>query len=221
MTYVLLAPKVYSGAPLHFRILFASVGRLSDLDDSQMFPIDFAKMKEAGIAAACPDFVAAKEAGKMVANMNRMPVMLIDGTPIGQIAVIKRILAKRLSLLGDADLEGAQCDMIQEHLQDIKKEYNDAKKEGKPEVVEEWFKTKLPEWMAKIEGALPGQSGFAVGSKLTMADTELYTIVTSFFDNLEGVAAAVAGCPKILKSVELVKALPGIVELMAIAEKNK
>jgi len=63
-------------------------------------------MKEAGIAAACPDFVAAKEAGKMVANMNRMPVMVIDGTPIGQIAVIKRILAKRLGLLGDTDLEG-------------------------------------------------------------------------------------------------------------------
>jgi hypothetical protein len=44
MSYVLLAPKVYSGAPLHFRILFASAGRLSDLDDSQMFPIDFAKV---------------------------------------------------------------------------------------------------------------------------------------------------------------------------------
>ena len=44
MSYLLLAPKVYSGAPLHFRILFASAGRLSDLDDSQMFPIDFAKV---------------------------------------------------------------------------------------------------------------------------------------------------------------------------------
>lgn len=111
--------------------------------------------------------------------------------------------------------------MVLEHLQDVKKEYNDTKKEGKPEAVDEWFKTKLPEWMSKLEQALPGQSGFAVGSQVTLADTELYTIVTAFFDNLEGVAASISACPKIQRSVELVKALPGIMELMAIVEKSK
>lgn len=64
------------------------------------------QFKDGGLPAACPDFVVAKEAGKLVSNMNRMPVMVIDGVPIGQVPVIKRIVARRMGLLGDTDLEG-------------------------------------------------------------------------------------------------------------------
>ena len=130
--------------------------------------------------------------------------------------MIKRLVAKRMGLMGDNDLEAAQMEMVLEHLQDVKKEYNDTKKVG-AEAVAEWFTKNLPVWMGKLEKCLPGNNGFAVGSKLSLADTELYTIVTAFFDNLEGAAASIAACPKIQKSVELVKALPGIVALRELA----
>ena len=232
MTYVLRAPNVYSGGPLHIRILFAAVGRLNELDESEMFAIDFSKFKD-GIEVACPDFVVARDAGKMVANLNRMPVMVVDGVAIGQIPVIKRLVAKRMGLMGDNDLEAAQMEMVLEHLQDVKKEYNDTKKVG-AEAVAEWFTKNLPVWMGKLENCLPGNNlpgnkislpgnnhpGFLIGSKLSLADTELYTIVTAFFDNLEGAAASIAACPKIQKSVELVKALPGIVALRELASST-
>merc|ERR1711998_638417 len=112
--------------------------------------MDYSKMKEGGLAAACPAFVDAKASGQLDANMGRMPVMLVDGVPIGQIPVIKRIVARRMGLYSDNDIEAAQIDMINEHLIDGKKEYNDTKKGGE-EAVASWFKTKLPEWMGKLE----------------------------------------------------------------------
>jgi len=177
-----------------------------------MYAMDYAKMKEGGIAAACPDFVTAKAAGKHTANLGRMPLMVVDGVAIGQITVIKRLVAKRMGLYSDNDLEAAQMDMVMEHLVDVKKEYNDTKKVGE-EAVAEWFKTKLPEWMGKLELTLP-DTGFAVGNKLSLGDTELFTFVKLFFDDLESVAAAIASCPKIQKSVEAVNSVPAVMELL-------
>jgi len=213
MSFKLLAPNVNSGAPQHIRFLFVVAGRENEFDTSEAYPIDFSKMKEGGMAAACPAFVDAKAAGKHDANLGRMPVMLIDGVAIGQIAVIKRIVAKRMGLYSDNDIEAAQMEMIMEHLQDIKKEYNDTKKVGE-EAVAEWFKTKLPEWMGKLELTL-ADTGFAVGNKISLGDTELFTFITAFFDNLEGATASIAACPKIQKSVETVKTLPSMVEHLA------
>ena len=108
-------------------------------------------------------------------------------------------------------------DMVNEHLIDVKKEYNDTKKAGggvDSEAVAEWFKTKLPEWMGKLEKCL-GDNGFAVGSKMSWADVELFTFITSFFDNVEGAAASIENCPKIQRSVELIKTLPAMAEHLA------
>ena len=104
-------------------------------------------------------------------------------------------------------------------MQDVKKEYNDTKKAGEPAVAE-WFKKNLPVWMGKLEKCLTGKEGFAVGSKMSLADTELYTIVMAFFDNLECAAASITACPKIQKSVELVGGLPGICALNATIHKT-
>ena len=101
MSFQLLAPQVPSGAPQHFRLIFATAGRLDELDESAMYAMDYAKMKEGGIAAACPDFVTAKAAGKHTANLGRMPLMVVDGVAIGQITVIKRLVAKRMGLYSD------------------------------------------------------------------------------------------------------------------------
>ena len=106
----------------------------------------------------------------------------------------------------DNEVEAAQIDMINKHLIDVKKEYNDTNKLGE-EAVANWFQAKLPEWMGKLEKCL-GDEGFAVGNRLTWADVELFTIIKSFFDNLDGAAASIAACPKIQKSVELVATNP-------------
>lgn len=219
MSYQLLAPKVPMGAPFHICILFVLVGLLNELDDSEMFAVDFAKFKDGGIEAACPDSVVAREAGKLVVNLNCKPVMLVDGIAIGQVPVIKRRVDKRMGLIVDNDFEAAQMEMVMEHLQDVKKEYHDNKKVGE-EAVAEWFKQNLPGWMVKLEKCLTGNKVLDVGSKLSLADTELYTILTAFFDNLEGTAASIAECPKIQKLVELVKALPGIVSLLELAKST-
>jgi glutathione S-transferase len=213
MSYKLLAPNVTGGLPEHIRFIFIAADREKELDDSEMYPIDFSKMKDGGIIAACPAFAEAKAAGKHDANLGRMPVMVVDGVPIGQGPVIKRLVAKRMGLYSDNDIEAAKIDMVNEHLIDMKKEYNDTKKVGE-EAVAEWFKTKMPEWMSKLEKALD-DNGFAVGNRLSWADIELFTIICSFFDNLEGAAASIEGCPKIKRSVELVKALPAMAAHLA------
>ena len=205
-TFKILAPAVTGGGPEHIRFLFIVAGRESEFDDSGSFPIDFSKMKDGGLAAACPAFVEAKKSGALDANMGRMPVMLVDGVPIGQIQVIKRFVARKMGLYSNDDLEASKIDLIEAHLQDIKKEYNDTKKIGE-EAVAAWFEKNMPEWMGKLEKCL-GDEGFAVGNRLTWADVELFTIIKSFFDNLDGAAASIAACPKIQKSVELVATNP-------------
>jgi len=213
MSFQLRAPNVPGGGPEHIRYLFIVAGRENELDGSALFDMDYSKMKEGGLAAACPAFVDAKASGQLDANMGRMPVMLVDGVPIGQIPVIKRIVARRMGLYSDNDIEAAQIDMINEHLIDVKKEYNDTKKVGE-EAVANWFKTKLPEWMGKLEKCV-GDGGFAVGSKISWADVELFTFITAFFDNLEGAAASIDACPKIKNSVALIKNLPAMQEHLA------
>jgi glutathione S-transferase len=207
-SFQLRGPNVTGGAPEHIRYLFIVAGREDELDDSALYDIDFSKMREGGLAAACPAFVHAKASGQLDANMGRMPVMLVDGVPIGQIPVIKRIVAKRMGLYSDNEVEAAQIDMINEHLIDVKKEYNDTKKLGE-EAVAKWFQAKLPEWMGKLEKCVGGK-GFAVGSKVTWADVELFTFITAFFDNKEGAAASIQACPKIKNSVALIKNLPAM-----------
>jgi len=216
MSYKLLAPDMGFGAPYHIRLMFIVADRIDELDTSESFALDFSKMSD-GIVAACPDFIAAKTAGKLNANMDRMPVMVVDGVPIGQIAVIKKLLASRFDLYGATDLEAAQCDMVLFHLLDIKQDYNLTKKIG-DDAVEKWFKVKLPEWMIKLEASITG-SEFAVGSKISLGDIELYIFVKCFFDNLDAAAASIEACPQIKRSVKLVADLPSVATHLASLEK--
>ena len=136
-----------------------------------------------GIEVAAPGFAAAKKDGSLTANMNRAPVLVVGGESIGQSTAIERLVARRLGMYGDSDLEGAKIDMIVEHIADIKKTYSDAKKakkamgdEGKEEKcpVDAWFEEAAPAWFGKLELCLGATSGFAVGGKTSWADAKLY-----------------------------------------------
>ena len=52
-SFQLLGPNVTGGAPEHIRYLFIVAGREDELDDSALYDIDFSKMREGGLAAAC------------------------------------------------------------------------------------------------------------------------------------------------------------------------
>jgi glutathione S-transferase len=158
-----------------------------------------------GIDVAVPDFAAARKAGSLVLNMGRAPVLVVDGESIGQSAAIERYAARRLGLYGASEIEGAKIDMLGEHLADIKKTYQDAKKKekaGQEGAVDKWFADDLPSWLAKLEACLGATTGFAVGAKTSLADAKIYVFMKEYFDNLEGVAAAASECPKVVASAE-------------------
>jgi hypothetical protein len=213
------------------RMMFAGAGKSALLDDVR-FPVDFSKYASEGIDGASPAFAEAKKAGTMAANMHRAPTMEVDGVVIGQSSACERLVARRLGLYGEDDIEGALIDTKVEHLADIRKSYQDSKKKDE---ADKWFAETLKEWAKKLDATL-GCGGFAVrahtsnriavkptwslllsqvGSKISWADYRLWHFVNDYFDNQEAVAAGVADCPKILASVKAVASQPAIVEYLA------
>lgn len=193
------------GAGETTRLLYAAAGASEQLSDRR-WSADFSKMSQ-GIQVAAPEFAAAKANGSLAANLNRAPVLSIDGASIGQSSAIERLVASRLGLYGATDIESAQCDMIVEHLADIKKTYQDAKKkakaaaeEGDDKAVEQWFETALQEWFFKLEACLGATRGFAVGSRISWADAKIYVFVREYFDDLDAVARALT--PKVKASAD-------------------
>jgi len=84
------------------------------------YPIDTATF-------ARPEFDADKTAGLFGVNMDRLPLLEVNGQQIGQSKSIEKYLAKSVGLFGSNDVEGALIDMITEHIRDIKQGYTDAK----------------------------------------------------------------------------------------------
>lgn len=199
------------GAAEPIRLLFATAGKMDLLEDVR-YPADMSKYSQ-GIKVAAPEYGAAVDAGLHAANLNRAPVMEIEGVSVGQSAPIERLVARRVGLYGQTDIEGAQIDAIVEHLADIRKSYHEAKKKGEEDKAA-WFKDALPEWMGKVENAGYGD-GFAVGSGLTWADVRVWHFVNEYFDDVESVKASIAECPKILKSVEAVGNVDSVKEYLA------
>jgi hypothetical protein len=119
----------------------------------------------------------------------------VDGKQIGQSKTIERFIAKQTGLLGSNDIEAALIDMVTEHIRDIKQAYNDAKAGKKGEelyAAKTEFITnpeKLPSWISKLESTLNGD-GYAIGSKLSLADVSIYSFICEFFDDKEGALAA-------------------------------
>lgn len=153
---------------------------------------------------------AAKAAGDLVMNMDRAPVFveLSSGFTLAQSKSIERFLAIRHGFMGSNEYESAHIDMITEHVRDIKQKYADAKagKSGEElaNVKNSWLEKDFVEWLAKLEKTIPGTSGFAVGTKLSLADITIQQLVQDYFDNKDLAAAAAAQFPKISSSVQVV-----------------
>ena len=65
------------------------------------------------------------------------------------------------------------------------------------------MKEKLVEWAGKLEQCL-GSEGFAVGTKLSLADIVLHELFIDYLDDKDGAKKSMEACPKLQKSVDAV-----------------
>jgi len=198
------------GAVETSRLLLALAGK--EFTDER-WPMDFSKPRD----QMSPEMVEARSKGLLKANLDRAPVLVVNGTSeIGQSKSIERYLAKRLGFMGSSEIEAAQIDCFSEHIRDLKDKYNKAKAtlgaEDKKVALEQFFSEAMPEFLGKMEASVAG-SGKGVpliGKSLSLADVSLFVLVTEYFDHREPILNAMKACPRLSASVEAVGAHPTI-----------
>jgi glutathione S-transferase len=188
--------------------LLVVLGGAQERFTDERWPLDFSKPRD----EMAPGMAAARAQGLLAANLDRAPVLVVDGKhEIGQSKSIERFLAKKLGLLGGDDIEAAKIDMFTEHVRDLKDKYQQAKRVAKRETLAAFFSTTMPTFLQKMERVCTGDGGGPlVGSKLSLADVALFVLITDYFDNKEGAKEALRDCPKLAASVEAVGAQPAI-----------
>mmetsp|Transcript_26138 Transcript_26138/g.80436 ORF Transcript_26138/g.80436 Transcript_26138/m.80436 type:complete len:197 (+) Transcript_26138:679-1269(+) len=155
-----------------------------------------------------PEFDAAKAAGDLDAGLGRLPILEYNGAKIGQSKTIERFVAGETGMNGDGPVEAALVDAMCENIRDVKDMYQKAKTADDTKA--EYFATKMPEFMAKVEKTCQNTGCWLVGSKVSLADAAMYVFIKEFFDNKEGAWAALKECPKIRAAVEAFGALPEV-----------
>ncbi|CEM30532.1 unnamed protein product [Vitrella brassicaformis CCMP3155] len=144
-----------------------------DFEDTRVTGEEFAKMKADGVLP-----------------FGQFPIIEVDGKPLAQ-SVAQLIYAGRLAGLIPSDTwEEAKVMEFQMGIEDIVTamipalmEKDEAKKmEMKKELADVTF----PKWFGYME-KLAGDGGYAVGSKLTIADLSLYNLMSWLKDGIVGI----------------------------------
>lgn len=181
-------------------------------------------------------------------NLGRMPLLEVDGQSIGQSAAINHYIASELGMMGGSNFEGAQIICIVEHVKEMaaaRMAVMPFGAEVTPEMVEKWFNTgaedKSPApadgaragerrfkwWLGRIEACV-GDNGFAVGSKISLADVMIFRHFADGPSNTMGAQGdqehadkALATCPKLKKICETVAAHPNMQKFLAWRTASK
>ena len=171
------------------------------------------KTKEGG-GFETTEFTAAKTAGELTPNMDRVPILYVDDIPIGQSKAIERYISHRCNLMGKSDIEAVQIDCVTEHVRDIKEKWGKIRFMGgfgpnpeKDAAMKKWFdEGELTEWLIKLEKSLPPsqEDGYAVGSSTSYADICIWNLICDYFDNKEGIAKSAKPCERLCKIAEKV-----------------
>lgn len=155
------------------------------------------------------EFNKDKAEGKLEKSMGKVPFLVVKDsveTTLCQSKAIERYLARRFGFMGGNDLEAAQIDSLCECIRDFKDAYQSVRKmENKEEAMQKWFGETLVGKLSDFE-KLIGDSGYAIGSSLTLADFVIYSFLVDFFDDKEGIAFSMRSCSKLQKLVETVGA---------------
>ena len=167
-----------------------------------------------------PEFDEDKASGKLWKSMGKVPFLNVGGdTVISQSKAIERYLAGRFNMMGSSPEEAALIDSYCEYIRDFKTAYQGVKrKEDREAALVEWFEVTLPAKLGEFDVLLTRNTDFqdipetiilpnkrfAVGGKLSLADIVIYSFLSDFFDNKEGVAAACSTCPTLNNIVRTV-----------------
>jgi len=154
------------------------------------------------------EFDAARKAGTLDANLGRVPILEVDGLEIPQSKAIERYLGKAFGLMGSTDEEAALVDALGEHCRDVYSLFMAAERGGK---MDDFFATQLPDLLAKFEKAVVKANGngkFLTGDDLSLADVQLYVLLT----NIVGDKAkpAYAETPRLAAALSAVAVLPQV-----------
>ena len=184
------------------RILLAIGGE--EYEDFR-YPLDIIDMSTHEMTKV--EFDKDKADGKLVGSLNKVPFLEVDGVTIPQSKTIERFLANRFNMMGSNEIENAQIDAICESVRDFKEMYQKVRGlDGEEQVsgMNEWFTVTLVERLSLLENQMVGETGFSVGSSITLSDVVLFTFVTQFFDNKEASYNATLATPKIRAIVDRV-----------------
>ena len=168
-----------------------------------------------------PEFTAMKGTSALDANMNRAPVLHVDGAVIGQSKTIDRFVAKRCNMMGVTDIEAAQIDCIAEHIRDIKDKHQKVKSlpaADKEAGLKKFFASDLGDLLVLLEKSLPAtrKPGYAVGSATSYADVSLWCFAVEHFDDSAAVTAAMEKCEGLKTIVATVAELPNLKAWLAV-----
>lgn len=157
-----------------------------DLQDAR-YPISFGTPGDFSTLKR-EEFNADKAAGKMEVSMGKVPILEVGDLRLPQSKAIERYVAKKLKLMGSSLEEKAMIDAVTEHVRDINEAYNRKglrfmkDEEKKAELEKKWFEEELPDFLSRLNAALPGQS-FAVGETVSLADVAIFKLLKDTYPN--------------------------------------
>ena len=144
-----------------------------------------------------PEFDADCQAGLFAVNMDRLPILEVNGLKIGQSRAIERYVANRGHLFGSSDEERALIDCVVESIRDIREKYSAIRyrpaSPEKDEALAKWLREDLVDWLKKLEKSLPVNESqpFVVGSTVSYADISIWHLLRDYFSDKEVVKAAI------------------------------
>jgi glutathione S-transferase len=151
-----------------------------------------------------PEFDNDKNDKKLLKSMNKLPYLEIDGEIICQSKSIERFLARRFNMMGDNEIQISKIDSICESVRDMKDTYQNVRntqQEKKEEAMNIWFNDTLPERLALLSNLFDEEGQYCINNKLSLADIVLFSLITQFFDNVDGSMNAASKNPRIIKII--------------------
>lgn len=169
-----------------------------------------------------PEFTADKESGALAPNLNRAPLLIVDGRPFGQSKAMERYIASHCGLMGSSALDYAIIDSIAEHVRDVKDAQGrkgfgmfnrDKTDEEKAALKAEWFETDLPSWLERMEACVAPVEALVCGETPSYAAVCIWSLLRDGgAENQELVDKAAAGCDRLNAIADAVAKHPAVSE---------
>jgi len=152
--------------------------------------------------------------GKAKTPFGQCPVLTVDGKDYSQSMAIATYLARECGLYGKTNLECLAIDQYVQLCQDLLgcavKAFLCKDESEKAELWTQFKETHAPKYMAWFERAInDNNTGFLVGSSLTLADIALYDIACGGLADM-GKMCSLDTFPKVKATCDRVAANPGI-----------